>query len=116
METRTPRLQVTLGYGGCGSALTLGPFMDLERSGNLVEAALWAVISVTIAVRAVLERGAVRRIFVILAVAFAIFGVSDIIEARTGAWWRPWWLLAWKAGCVLVFVVCFWKYYTLRKK
>ncbi|KZN39399.1 hypothetical protein N480_00790 [Pseudoalteromonas luteoviolacea S2607] len=29
------------------------------------------------------------------------FGVSDIIEASTGAWWRPLSLLFFKAGCVL---------------
>lgn len=31
------------------------------------------------------------------------FGVSDIIELQTGAWWRPWWLLLLKAACLLSF-------------
>jgi hypothetical protein len=89
--------------------------MDLARSGNLIEAGLWAVIAVMIGVRAAFERPRIRQLFVILAVAFAAFGLSDIVEARTGAWWRPWWLFAWKAGCVLTFALCFWKYYSLRK-
>jgi hypothetical protein len=32
---------------------------------------------------------------------FAFFGLSDLVEVTTGAWWRPWWLLAWKAACLL---------------
>lgn len=31
-----------------------------------------------------------------------IFGISDFVEMGTGAWWRPWWLLAWKGACVAV--------------
>jgi hypothetical protein len=23
------------------------------------------------------------------------------VEARTGAWWEPWWLFVWKALCVV---------------
>lgn len=41
----------------------------------------------------------------LLPLAFAVFGVSDVIEVQTGAWWRPWWLLVLKAACVLVFLV-----------
>ncbi|MBE7458640.1 MAG: hypothetical protein KJ057_17160 [Phycisphaerae bacterium] len=33
---------------------------------------------------------------------FLAFGASDVVEADTGAWWRPWWLLAWKAACLAV--------------
>jgi len=39
-----------------------------------------------------------------------LFGVSDLIEARTGAWWRPWWLCCWKAVCLTGMVACFLKY------
>jgi hypothetical protein len=35
---------------------------------------------------------------------FVVFGVSDVIEAQTGAWWHPWWLFAMKALCVLGFL------------
>jgi hypothetical protein len=90
--------------------------MDLERSGNFVEAGLWAIIAVVIAVKAIFEPRAIRRLFVVLAIAFAAFGLSDVVEAGSGAWWRPWWLFAWKVGCVLTFVLCFWKYYSLRKR
>lgn len=40
-------------------------------------------------------------------VVLILFGVSDFVEATTGAWWRPWWLFAWKAACVLGLVWVF---------
>ncbi len=75
--------------------------------GNYGEAALWAVIAVVIAVRSRRADAVVRRIGVVAAVAFCAFGVSDVVEASTGAWWRPWSLLVWKAVCVVVFVGLF---------
>ena len=41
------------------------------------------------------------------AVVFIAFGVSDIVETTTGAWWRPWWLLVWKGVCVLALLTLF---------
>jgi hypothetical protein len=89
--------------------------MDIEKSGNLIEAGLWIVIAAVVAFKAWREHALLRRIFVILAVAFFAFGLSDAVESHTGAWWRPWWLLLWKTVCVLAFILCFWKYYSLRK-
>ena len=37
-------------------------------------------------------------------IAFLLFGFSDYVEAHTGAWWRPWWLLFWKGACLAVFL------------
>lgn len=42
------------------------------------------------------------------AIAFFLFGCSDLVETQTLAWWRPWWLLLWKAGCVLAILWLFW--------
>lgn len=47
-----------------------------------------------------------RRLSQITAVLLALFSVSDFIEVRTGAWWRPWPLLVLKALCVCGLVVC----------
>jgi hypothetical protein len=45
-----------------------------------------------------------RRTDVLLAaVTFLAFGGSDLVEAHTGAWWRPWWLLVWKGLCLAIF-------------
>ena len=67
---------------------------------NYIEAGLWIVLGIGAVVQAVRYTGTVRRDLVILAVDLIAFGLSDVVETRTGAWWRPWWLLAWKAACI----------------
>ncbi len=73
---------------------------DLEVMGNLIEAALWGTIAVVLLLFALKRTGTVRRRGLLAFVVFALFAASDVVESRTGAWWRPWWLFAWKAACV----------------
>ena len=61
---------------------------DLEKTGNLIEAGLWFIVTVILFIQCLRSRRALRRVFALLAVAFFVFGISDLIEARTGAWWR----------------------------
>ena len=72
---------------------------------NQVEAAFWGTIAISMIAAALRHAGTARRDCFVAAVAFACFGLSDVVETTTGAWWRPWWLLAWKAACVLAFLV-----------
>lgn len=67
---------------------------------NRIEAVLWLLIAIAMCVAAA-RRPTMRSDCIIAAAAFALFGLSDLVETTTGAWWRPWWLLAWKAACVL---------------
>jgi hypothetical protein len=67
------------------------------QTANYLEAALWTAIGLTFLGFA---RGAVRTRCLLAAVVFIVFGGSDVVEASTGAWWRPWWLLLWKALCL----------------
>ena len=67
---------------------------------NYIEAGLWIALGAGAAAQAVRYAGEVRRDLLILAVDLIAFGLSDVVETRTGAWWRPWWLLAWKAACI----------------
>lgn len=67
---------------------------------NYIEAGLWIVLGIAAAAQAVRRRDNARRGLLILAVVLITFGLSDLIETRTGAWWRPWWLLAWKTSCI----------------
>lgn len=76
---------------------------DLTVSGNLIEAVLWAGFAVFFAAGALRGRGARRRLWLILSVAFVAFSLSDVIESRTGAWWRPPGLLVLKSACLCVF-------------
>ena len=73
-----------------------GPFGFFEIA-NYVEAGVWVGMAVWCAVRGY-RRGQWRTW--VLAGVLVIFGVSDVVEVRTGAWYRPWWLLVWKGVCV----------------
>ena len=89
--------------------------IDIEVVFNNFEAGFWFVIAIVLAWRAWRSDRRVRRVGMIAAFAFGIFGVSDLIEAHTGAWWRPWWLFVMKAACVLVFVACLRRYRQIKK-
>jgi hypothetical protein len=93
-----------------------GDSMDLEKSGNLIEAALWLAISLALVVKASLGSNRLRRTLVLLAVTFVAFGASDLIESETGAWWRPPWLLALKGLCVVGIVLGFGAYFRIIKR
>lgn len=80
-------------------------------AANYVECALWCAIAVVF-----LGFWIAKRLpdLLIGAIAFALFGLSDYIETHTGAWWRPWWLLALKASCVVTFLILIYRYWRQR--
>lgn len=73
---------------------------------NRIEAGFWIVIGIVIALVGI-HKARRRGFGVIAAATFFVFGLSDLVETRTGAWWRPWWLFAWKTVCVLNFLLLF---------
>ena len=77
---------------------------------NYCEASLWFVLGVVVMFAARKQSAAVRRNAWVAFAAFIAFGISDLIEVRTGAWWTPWWLLVLKAACVLVLAHCLWRH------
>lgn len=89
---------------GGGDDLTV--VTPLFRYSNYAEAVLWMAIGTVVILRTK-RRGGVRRLHWVLATALLLFGVSDLVEANTGAWWRPPWLLVWKGGCLVVFLAVF---------
>jgi hypothetical protein len=66
---------------------------------NYAEACLWAAMAVIVIIKLRTPSG------IILAMALLLFGLSDVVETRTGAWFRPWWLFVWKALCVLAILI-----------
>ena len=58
-------------------------------TANYVEAALWAAMGTGFVVHALRTRSS-SGTSIVAAVAFFLFAVSDVVETRTGAWWRPW--------------------------
>ena len=82
----------------------------LEVVFNQAEALLWLCISLGILVYSLIQkirRKPVSFFQLLLIPSFALFGFSDLVEAQTGAWWRPWWLLVIKAACIVSFLICF---------
>lgn len=92
--------------------------MDLERDGNLIEAGVWFLLAVILFIHTLRRQRHLRGTLFLLVGTLAVFGGSDLVEARTGAWWKPWWLFVWKAagaaGVALLFFG-FLRYYRLRK-
>lgn len=86
---------------------------DVEESGNQIEAVLWFVVAAVLLVRSVWARGKLRRVILLLVIAFVAFGVSDLMESHSGAWWRPWWLAVLKVACAATFLYGFRQYYRL---
>ncbi|MEM6930504.1 MAG: hypothetical protein AAF602_26440 [Myxococcota bacterium] len=72
---------------------------------NLVEALVWFTygIAVLVASRRTPHRGVGR----VAGATFLLFGLSDLVELYTRAWYRPWWLAVYKAGCVVVLAGCY---------
>ena len=82
---------------------------------NIGECFLWLLISIILLAKSTRATSNVRSIFRVLSLAFFLFGVSDLIEAHTGAWWTPIWLLFLKGGCIVAFVWGFFRYYRIVK-
>lgn len=89
--------------------------MNIASLFNYFEAGLWFVIALTIFVRRIKTDPALTKLAIITSISFALFGFSDLVEASTGAWWRPLWLLALKVLCILSFVYCWIKYRQISK-
>ena len=79
--------------------------MEIDQIFNLCEGIMWVVIALILAIKAVKQRQ-YRRFSIWASVSFLLFGISDFIEMKTGAWWVPWPLLLLKAACVASFLAC----------
>ena len=79
---------------------------EFSRMFNQGEAALCFIIAIVVLIRLRPPLKLASAFWRwLLPLAFAVFGVSDLIEAETGAWWHPWWLFVMKAACVLCFLL-----------
>ena len=80
---------------------------------NYLEAGVWFLFSLIFIIKSRQDRFN-KKIFTALGVTLFLFGISDIIEVQTGAWWKPVGLFLLKAGCVVSMIIFFTKYY-IRK-
>ncbi len=83
---------------------------------NFLEAILWLSVAAGFALAFYRRRGN-PNLTLAAGLLFLAFGISDFVEMRTGAWYKPWWLFAWKAatlvGLAVVFVL-YWRRGTAR--
>ncbi|GMU80367.1 MAG: hypothetical protein AMXMBFR47_02380 [Planctomycetota bacterium] len=85
----------------------LSNFDPLFVWGNRAEGVLWTSMGLGILLWSRRRDARQRRLSAQAMIVLILFGVSDFVEATTGAWWRPWWLFAWKAACVLLLIWVF---------
>ena len=78
---------------------------------NLIEGIWWIGLGVWL-----MSIAAISKYYkTVLAIILILFGISDFVEMVTGAWWQPWWLLAWKALCITVGIILFILIFNERK-
>lgn len=73
---------------------------------NALEAGLWTVFALLVAALGHRVRGMTPRLRAAFVLSFLAFGLSDVIETRTGAWWKPPGLLVFKGLCLVSLAVC----------
>lgn len=78
--------------------------MNFADAFNAIEVVLWGIIGAGFAFRTFQAPAGSRFTLGLAAVGFLAFAGSDAVEIQTGAWWRPWWLFAWKAACVVLLI------------
>ena len=86
---------------------------------NYIESILWFSCAVILFVAGIKTGGKHGRYFKVICFAlpaFIAFGISDIIEAQTGVWWRPWSLLFLKLTCVVIIAGCYYRYHRINKE
>lgn len=96
------------------SAWCLAVTTEVDGAFNALEACLWAAIAGGLAWRGARQATQDRGAWWALVAAFACFGVSDLVEVWTGAWWRPWPLLVLKVACVLAIASLGWRLWPRR--
>jgi hypothetical protein len=85
---------------------------DIHGIGNAIEAGVWWALGMCVLFTGCRQKQELRNVLIV-GVTLILFGVSDVVEIPTGAWWRPWWLFAWKGFCVLL--LC-WQWYAYLKR
>ncbi|MFZ2727117.1 MAG: hypothetical protein WAX77_12750 [Methylococcaceae bacterium] len=80
--------------------------MDIVAIFNYFESGLWFIIALVLFLKRNNPNAELKKLTITLSISFIVFSISDVIEASTGAWWRPLWLLGLKALCILSFSYC----------
>jgi hypothetical protein len=90
--------------------------MSPFQLANTLEAVLWWVLAALLLFAARTRPAWPRRTLWLAVGTLVAFGISDLVETRTGAWYHPWWLLVWKSACVVLLIYCAAELYRARRK
>jgi len=90
--------------------------LEFDQIFNLLEGILWIAIALVFAfARRSRKEPIYRPLLIRCSITFLLFGISDLIEIKTRAWYSPWSLLALKAACVASLVYHFFAYLRMRR-
>jgi hypothetical protein len=67
---------------------------------NLIEAGVWIVVGIGMGVLSTRLEKPYKNIVAVVAIASAVIGMGDIVEAFTGSMWQAWWLILWNGGAM----------------
>jgi glycerol-3-phosphate acyltransferase PlsY len=81
---------------------------------NVVEAGIWFALATWFLFLAVRRKTSLKRSFLVFALTLFVFGISDIIETQTGAWYKPFGLFLLKAVCVMLIAGCVFVFFRNR--
>ena len=122
IPTPLPAVLVYVGFIGIvvvaiisGSLVQFIIRLEAGQAFNFFEGILWTLIGILFAWRAV-RQNEYRGLQIGASVSFLLFGISDFIEMRTGAWYSPWSRFVLKAACVLSFLILLRVYMNTKKK
>ena len=88
--------------------------MDGVQIFNGIEAAFWLLLAICAAATGHRIKGFTPRRQLALIIFLIGFGISDIWEIYSGAWWQPTSLLLLKATCIMGLTVTAVLIYTVR--
>ena len=80
--------------------------MSVVDAINAFEVPWWIGCGVVVGAKSLRAESPHRGRGLLSAVTLVLFGLSDVVELQTGAWWRPWWLAVWKGLCITVLMAC----------
>jgi hypothetical protein len=89
---------------------------DPEVIGNYIEGVFWMTVGIVLGIAGRKKHVAYKKLSLFACAVFITFGISDLVEAQTGAWWRPLWLLGWKGLCIIGLIWSYWKYRQIRAR
>lgn len=74
---------------------------DLDfRTFNFVEGIYWLFLGIFVITLSKVISYKYKKLALFTFLILILFSFTDFIEIKTGAYWTPWWLLAWNIICI----------------